>query len=307
MLTKKLGTYDLDIVDVKEFKSYYYDHKDNFSSTSFNSYLKAVDIPPKFFKEQPEETQKELLDNRELFVATRKKYADKVIVVLKTEEKILNACRLGKDEVELRYEKLKNISEVGNKFEHRSFYKDGYITYIVSSDMKNNKENNVLVIDFPIMLNKPVVIHKATYALPNDDSVVPVEHIHYIESEEIDLYVDYKDIKSAIEDKEDFLEKEFKKENENILREVDVVSIALVEANVIPKSYVEKVANHINSNLKSGFLDTSKLESFVLDFDEDLKSYKQVTNLRKVDGTEINKLLASEGFKKLMEEEESLV
>ena len=89
MLTKKLGTYDLDIVDIKEFKSYYYENKEHFSNVSFNSYLKAVDIPPKFFKEQPDETQAELLDNREIFVSTRKKYAGKVIVVLRTEDKIL--------------------------------------------------------------------------------------------------------------------------------------------------------------------------------------------------------------------------
>ena len=132
MISKKLGTYDLDILDIKEFKEYYYSHKEDFSSVAFNSFLKALDIPPRFFKEQPEDTQAELLDNREEFVASRKKYADKVIVVLKVDQKLLNACRLSKSEAELMYDKLKTISEVGNKFEHRSFYKDGYITYIIT-------------------------------------------------------------------------------------------------------------------------------------------------------------------------------
>ena len=304
--TKKLGSYELDIINIKDFKKYLYEHKDSFAPNAFNSYLKTVDIPPRFFKEQPIETQEELLDNRETFVASRKKYANKVIVVLRINDKILNACRLGDTEAETMYDKLKGIDSVSDKFEHRSFYKDGYITYIIANDIKNNTDNNALVVDFPILLNKPVVIHKAVYTLPNDSSVVPVEHIHYLESEEVDLYVDYKDIKSAIEDKLDYIKTGSpKKEVENVLRENELVVMALIEAGTVPKSYLEKVVAHINTNLK-GVLDTKKLESFVLDFDEDLKSYKQVTSLRCVNGSSINKILNSETFKKFVEEMEKI-
>ena len=62
--TKKLGNYTMDIISIQDFKEYYYDNKDKFSAFAENAFLRTLDIPPKFFKEQPEETQKELLDNR---------------------------------------------------------------------------------------------------------------------------------------------------------------------------------------------------------------------------------------------------
>ena len=57
---KRLANYTLDIVDITEFRSYLDENVDYFSTNAYNAYLKAVDIPPKFFKEQPVETQKEL-------------------------------------------------------------------------------------------------------------------------------------------------------------------------------------------------------------------------------------------------------
>ena len=71
--TLTLGNYLIDLVKVEDFKKYYYQNLELFSKVAFNSYLKAVDIPPKFFKENPIETQKELLDNREVFVKEHKK------------------------------------------------------------------------------------------------------------------------------------------------------------------------------------------------------------------------------------------
>ena len=91
-----IGNYLIELVKVEDFKKYYYENLEYFSNTAFNSYLKAVDIPPKFFKENPVETQKELLDNREVFVKEHKKYFDKVIVVarVKLDNRIINACRM---------------------------------------------------------------------------------------------------------------------------------------------------------------------------------------------------------------------
>ena len=181
MDTRKLLNYTLDIIDITKFKDYYYDNNNHFTGVAKNSFLKALDIPPKFFKEQPEETQAELLDNREFFVAETKKFFDKVIVVVKTEfGDILNACRMDRKEAFLMLDKLNEIEKVSNKFEHRSFMKDGYTTLIVSDgEIKKGKDNKVLVVDFPVLLNKKPVIHKATYRLPDETSTAQVEHIQY--------------------------------------------------------------------------------------------------------------------------------
>ena len=307
-LTKKLGNYTLDIVDIEDFKHYYEEHKGDFSTNAFNAFLKTVDIPPKFFKEQPEETQEELLDNREIFVREKKKFFNKVIVVLKSNESILNACRLDRREAEMQYEMLKDIDEISNKFEHRSFIKDGYISLIISNDIKRDTENQVLAIDFPVLMNKVPVIHKAIYTLPDTNAHVPVEHISYLTSEEIGLGTDYTSIKAAVDDRIDFLT-EYRTEaaEEVILREPEVVGLALVQEGTVARSYMEKVVKHIK-DCTTGDLTTSKLESLVLDFDEEMRSYKQVTKLREVSGFTILNMLESPQFKELlelMEEEET--
>ena len=95
VVTYELGSYFIDLVKIEYFREYYNSNLANFSKVALNSYLKALDIPPKFFKEQPEETQEELLDNREIFIKEHKKYIDKVIVVsrCKRDDCIINACR----------------------------------------------------------------------------------------------------------------------------------------------------------------------------------------------------------------------
>lgn len=302
----ELGNYILELVKIENFKSYYYDNLDSFSKVAFNSYLKAVDIPPKFFKENPIETQKELLENRETFVREHKKYFDKVIVVarVKLDGSIVNACRMTTADALASYEKLKPIDQVSNKFEHRSFTKDGYISYIVSGDIKNNVDNQVLVIDFPILLNKKTVIHNALYALPNETFATPIEHIQYLTSDEIS-YTEYSDIKEAIEDKKEFLTADLDKPApENILREPDVVALALCKDNVIPQSYIGKVADYIRNNAK-GVLTTERLESLVLDYDETFRTYKQVTSLREISGFSILRILESPDFQELVDEMET--
>jgi hypothetical protein len=309
MKTLELGAYLLDLVKVSDFKKYYYKNLDSFSNVAINSYLKAVDIPPKFFKENPIETQKELLDNREEFVKIHKKYFDKVIVVAKAkvDGSIINACRMVESEALSSYEKLKPIEQVTDKFEHRAFNKDGYITYVVSGDIKNNVDNKVLVVDFPILLNKKAVVHEALYTLPNETFATPIEHIHYLTGDEVDFESEYSDIKQAVEDHRSFLvDKLETEEAKDILREPEVVALALYEAGTISHSYVEKVANYIKDNLK-GTLTTNKLESLVLDYDETVRSYKQVTALRGVSGLAVLKVLESPDFKELVDEMESAI
>lgn len=307
--SKRLANYTLDIVDITEFRSYLDKNEDYFSTNAMNAYLKAVDIPPKFFKEQPIETQKELLDNREVFVKETKKYFNKVIVVVTYEResgdsvtrRILGAARLSREEAEKKFEQLASIDTYSNKFEHRSFIKDGYISIIISDGIEKGRDNQVLAVDFPINLNKKPVIHETIYRLPDETFATPIEHLHYLKSEEIELGTDYNNIKEAIDDRIEFLSSVVSKdEPQQILRETELVTLALSELGTIPKSYREKVEAYISVNAEAG-LDTSKLESLVLDFDETFKSYKQVTSLRTVSGSNVLEFLSSPQFAELME------
>lgn len=307
--TLQIGGYTIELVRAEDFKKYYYQNLEFFSKVAFNSYLKAVDIPPKFFKENPIETQEELLNNREIFVKEHKKYADKVIVVVRTnrDNLILNACRMTLNDALESYERLKTIDQVPDKFEHRSFTKDGYISYIVSGDIKNKVDNKVLAIDFPILLNKKAVIHTALYTLPNDTFATPIEHIHYLTGEEVDFDYEYSSIKDAINDKRNFLSDELElEEAKDILREPEVVALALHQAGVISNSYVSKIGDYIKANT-NGILNTSKLESLVLDYDETFRSYKQVTALRSINGIEILNVLESPDFQQVVESMENLL
>lgn len=306
--TLELGSYFIEFVKIQDFKKYYYDNINSFSKISSDSFLKALDIPPKFFKENPEETQKELLDNREIFVRERKKYANKVIVVakVKRDNSIINCSRLSEDEAIKNYNRLKPIDEVSDKFEHRSFIKDSYITYVISDKLENKKQNKVIVIDFPITLNKATIIHKATYTLPDETFATPVEHIQYLESIEVDFELENKDIKEAVEKVLPYLKEERKvEEAKEILREPDVVALALQQAGVIPHSYIEKVSSYIKENTK-GTLTTAKLESLVLDYDENFRGYKQVTAIREINGHAILAILDSPTFKEFIDEMENI-
>lgn len=308
--TFELGGYYIDFIKIEYFKEYYYNNLSSFSNISLNSFLKALDIPPKFFKEQPIETQKELLENREVFIREHKKYIDKVIVVarVKVDNSILNCSRLPSSEAIYNYNFLKPIDNIKNKFEHRSFIKDNYITYVVSEKIEKNKANKVLVIDFPITLNKKPVVHKALYSLPDETFATPIEHIQYCTSEEISLE-EYSSIENPIKDNlySDFFTQDLKApEEEQILREPEVVTLALVQAGVIPNSYVSKVTDYIKENTK-GTLTTTKLESLVLDYDETFRGYKQVRAIREISGHAILKLLESPTFKEYIEEMEKVV
>ena len=308
VVTYELGSYFIDLVKIEYFREYYDNNLANFSKVALNSYLKALDIPPKFFKEQPEATQEELLDNREVFVKEHKKYFDKVIVVArcKLDNSIINASRMTESDAKASYDNLKSIDEIDNKFEHRSFIKDGYITYVISDKLESKKENKVLLIDFPITLNKKTVIHEALYSLPDETFATPVEHIQYVSSNEVDFDVDYKEIKTAIEDKLNFLKDELKeKEDREILREPNVVSLAVTYAGILPANYAVKFEAYIKNNLK-GSMTVKKLESLILDYDENFKSYKQVRALREADGNVVLNILESDKFKEQLEELEKL-
>ena len=308
---KKLANYTLEIVDIQDFRSYLKDNENCFSTNAMNAYLRSLDIPPKFFKEQPEETQKELLDNREVFVRETKKFFNKVIVVVSyikevngaQVKRVLGAARLDKAEAESAFENLSSIDSIPNKFEHRSFIKDGYISLVISDGIEKERGNQVLAVDFPINLNKKPIIHKAIYKLPDETFATPIEHLQYLTSTEVELGVDYNNIAEAIEDQIDFLSEKDRvtAAPKNILRESELIALALVELKYLPKSYQEKIASYIQDNTV-GELSTDKLESLVLDFDENFKSYKQVTNLRSISGFSVLDFLESSSFQELRKE-----
>jgi hypothetical protein len=308
--SKSLANYTIDIIDVTEFREYLKENIEYFSPNAVNAYLKALDIPPKFFKEQPKETQEELLDNREVFVRETKKFFNKVIVVVKyvttnndiTSIRILGAARLDRAEANNKFAQLSSIDDISNKFEHRSFVKDGYISIIVSNGIEKNRDNQVLAVDFPINLNKKPIIHRTLYRLPDSTFATPIEHLQYLDSTEVDLGIDYNNIKEAIEAQIDFLDEERNKDEVfPILRELDLVSLALQELGTIPKSYTTKIEAYIEKNVK-GELTNKQLESLVLDFDETLKGYKQVTSLRSVNGNNVIEFLNSPQFQELAKE-----
>ena len=85
------------------------------------------------------------------------------------------------------------------------------------------------------------------------------------------------------------------------MRETELVAIALRELGTIPKSYTEKIGAYISEHVTDN-LDTEKLESLVLDFDETLKGYKQVTSLRSVNGNNVIEFLNSPQFQELTKE-----
>ena len=175
-------------------------------------------------------------------------YFNKVIVVVtyvkdienKISKRILGAARLSREEADQKFEQLKSIDEIPTKFEHRSFVKDGYISLIISNGIEKDKDNQVLAVDFPINLNKKPVIHETIYRLPDETFATPIEHLQYLSSEEIDLGWDYNSIKDAIDDRIDFLSNKLKaEESQPILREVEVVTLALRELGTIPKSLIQ--------------------------------------------------------------------
>ena len=152
------------------------------------------------------------------------------------------------------------------------------------------------------MAIKKPIIHRTLYRLPDSTFATPIEHLQYLDSTEVDLGIDYNNIKEAIEAQIDFLDEERNKDEVfPILRELDLVSLALQELGTIPKSYTTKIEAYIEKNVK-GELTNKQLESLVLDFDETLKGYKQVTSLRSVNGNNVIEFLNSPQFQELAKE-----
>ena len=86
----------------------------------------------------------------------------------------------------------------------------------------------------------------------------------------------------------------------------EILSLALVELNTIPKSYRNKVEGYIEDNLETEELSELKLTSLLLDYDSTLTTHKQVTNLRRFNVKDFQAFLNSKKFEVLKEEAEEL-
>lgn len=309
-----LKDYTLEVIDIVEFRDYYEEHKNSLVGFALTAFLKTVDIPAKFFKEQPKETQEELLENRELFVRENKKFFNKFLVVVKNPDGTpVNACRIDMNTFTRYVAKLDEINELDNVFQHDSFSKDGYITLVLhNGDIKKDCDNQVLVIDFPILPTKNIVIHEALFTPASDDSKVFVDHIQYRTSTDVYLVgknQNYERLTDAVNEFKEFMTCDIEVvEDKQVLIEPEVVSIALVEYGTITSVHRHIIESYISDNVCEGTgLTTITLERLVFDLDKSFKSYKQVTNLRKFDGGKFLEYTKSSQFKELLESMETVL
>lgn len=278
--------HDLEIIDIKDFKKYFKENESRFDAFAKKAFLKAVDIPPAYFLEQPESTKEILLDNKEDRINNLEKYIGKCIVVLWKDGMVLNACRMTREDAEMQLEQLSTIEDVEGLIWDKTFYKDGYIQgYIPVGDLKKDAYNKCVVVDFPILLNKPTVLHEAFFKMPNEKSIVERDLIYYSTTAEVD-FNDYQHIALAVEDKvvEVKGNTEVTPLDENkdsfILREPEEVVCMLVEEKVIPKTIMSGVVGYIRTEMEGVQLTVNKLTEVLLSYEGNLKGIKQTTNLR---------------------------
>lgn len=284
MITRKLLDYDLEVLDIADFKSYYKENLDRFNGFSKKAFLKSVDIPAPYFLEQPDDTQETLLDNKEVIIKNANKYSDKVLIMLVKDNVILNACRMSNINEELSYDQLSTITDVENIIWNKTYHKDGYIQgYILRDEVKKDQYNRCTIIDFPIMLNKPVIIHDGFYKMPTETSLVDNDSFYYISSTEVD-FMDYQHVAVAIECIIEDMDIEIKSVTDNprvsILRENEDVVTALLGDKIIPKTIILGVLSALNKRTEFETLTHASLVEILLAFEGNLKNIKQVTNLR---------------------------
>ena len=283
--TKQLLGYTLEIFEIGEFKEYYDEHKSNFNDFARNAFLKAISIPPSYFLEQPEETQEELLCNKLELVGIQKKYQGLSIIVVSQGSEILNATKIKTSEVEVRFEAVSSIEDVDDIVWSRSLVKDGYICgYLVCGTVSREGYNRALFIDFPILFNKPTIIHEGFIELANPKMTVEKDMVYYTSTEVVD-FSDYQHIALAIDDFRtniDTTEPSLKDEEDApILKESVEVICSLVEEKVVPKPLLFHIVGYLDKQLEDGGeITINSLIKAIIVFDNNVKSLKQINGLR---------------------------
>ena len=284
--TKQLLGYTLEIFEIGEFKEYYDEHTKQFNDFARNQFLKAISIPPAYFLEQPAETQEELLCNKLELVGVQKKYQGLSIIVVSQGNEILNATKIKTNEVEVRFEAVSSIEEVENIVWSRSLVKDGYICgYLVCGTVSREGYNRALFIDFPILFNKPTIIHEGFIELANPKMTVEKDMVYYTKTDAVD-YTDYQHIALAIDDYMSNIELTTpsireSKDNKAILREPVDVICELIEEKIVPKSLLFHMAGYLDKQIEDGKeLTRNSLLEAVIAFDGNVKALKQINALR---------------------------
>lgn len=283
--TKQLLGYTIEIFEIGEFKEYYDSHTNNFNDFSRSAFLKAISIPPSYFLEQPEETQEELLCNKLDLVGIQKKYAGLSLIVVSQGSEILNATKVKTNEVEVLYESVASIEDVEGIVWNRSLVKDGYLCgYLVCGTVSREGYNRGIFIDFPILFNKPAIIHEGFIELANPKMEVEKDMIYYTSTEQVD-YADFQHIALAIESAMSNIDMDTpslrKEEDKLILREPVDAICTLIEEKVVPKSLLFHLAGYLDNRIEEGkALSVNSFVEAIVSFDGNVKALKQINAMR---------------------------
>lgn len=282
----KLLEYELEIIDIKDFKNYFKNNLNNFDGFAKKSFLKAIDIPPTYFLEQPEETKDILLTNKEDRINSLEKYIGKCIVILWKDNVILNTCRMSLEDAESALERLSTIEDVENIIWDKTFYKDGYIQgYISVGKVQKEGFNKCLLLDFPIILCKPPILHEAFFMIPTESNNKERDIVYYNSSIEVN-FNEYQHIALAVDDELNNMLEDVElvsmedREDNFILREVGEIICELAEDKIVPKTLISSITGYIETNLEGLQLSINKLSKIILDYEGNMKNIKQLTNLR---------------------------
>lgn len=279
--TRELLGYTLELLPIEQFKEYFSSCK-TFSTFSRKAFLKSVGIPPTYFFEQPDETQDDLLDNKEEILI--EKFAGKYILILKKDNEVLNCVRMSYSDIDLAYNRLK-LEDESKLIPNRDFISNGYLTnFIPFGKMEKGKYNLGIFVDYPIMLKKQPIIREGYYYLPKEGE----EHYKnlYVSSNEID-YAEYQNLDMAIEESLDGLkglkDNDIAEDlrNRKLLKETEEVLVLLKEAKVISKAYVKKISKQLDKN-ETVISNIFSLVDYILAFDMNFNNYKSVTRLRNI-------------------------
>lgn len=286
--TYELLGYKIELVDILEFLSYLEDEKEHFSALSYSSFLKSIFIPPKYFLEQPLNTQEQLLKNKKSYLNDHSiKYDKYCVVVWKENNQILNCARAVYEEAIANYEYISSISNISTSFVDRVFVRDGIVSLFNTQEIKNTGVNAGSVINVNMLLNKPSEVIKATCELPSKDTEIEANKFIYVD-DTLDNS-EYQHIELAVNDiKEDEIEnsynnlfKDLNKGTKYLTFEVDRILLELVKDKNLTESMAKKLAKYI-SKKQENLQDITKetLLNYILSFDASYRRIKEVNIIR---------------------------
>ena len=193
---KKLLDFEIEILSILDFKEYY-KGCNLFNDFSRKAFLKSVGIPANYFLEQSKYLQDLLLDSKEDIIKelVNSKYSNKIILVLKRNNEILNCVRLNYDDMELSYERVLLNTDIEKEPLSLTLVKEhineGYVTlFSPKNECKKGEYSAGVFIDMPVTLKKLPELHVGSYYIPKGDEE------HYLSVYTKNVKVDYNDYQS---------------------------------------------------------------------------------------------------------------